>query len=123
MDIFVLVSKVLGIYLVVSGLFLIFRAKTVPLLLKDFFDHPAIGFLTGVILIFLSSMFLLVHNVWNNSWQTIITVFAWLTLLKGLAYIFIPSKLSVMTIKKFRGWANVWGVVAIVIGCYLFYLG
>jgi uncharacterized membrane protein len=123
MDIFVLVSKLLGIYLVVSGLFLILKAKTVPLLLKDFFDHPAIVFLTGVILIFLSSMFLIQHNVWNGSWKTIVTAFAWLVLLKGLAYIFAPGALSEMSIRKFRGWFGAWGILAIIIGVYLFYLG
>jgi hypothetical protein len=122
MDIFVLVSKILGIYLVVSGLFLIIRAKTIPLLLKDFFEHPAVIFLTGVILIFLSSMFLLQHNVWVYSWQTIVTVFAWLVLLKGLTYIFVPSALNSTSIKKFHGWFRLWGVVAVIIGVYLFFL-
>lgn len=122
MDIFVLTSKILGVYLVVSGLFLIFKSKSVPLLLKDFFNHPATVFLTGIILIFLSSMFLIQHNVWGKSWKTVITVFVWLVLLKGLAYVFTPNLLSELSIKKFRGWFGAWGLVAIVAGIYLFRL-
>lgn len=122
MDILVLTSKILGIYLVVSGLFLIFKAKTVPFLLKDFFDHPAIVYLTGIILIFLSSMYLIQYNIWDHTWKTIITIFAWLVLLKGLAYIFLPKTLNEISVRKFRSWFNVWGVVAILVGIYLFRL-
>lgn len=122
MDILVLTSKILGIYLVVSGLFLILKAKTIPILLRDFFDHPAIVYLTGIILIFLSSMFLLQFNIWDYSWRTIVTVFGWLVLLKGLAYIFFPGSLSALAVRKFRGWFGIWGLAAIIIGVYLFCL-
>jgi hypothetical protein len=122
MDILVMTSKILGVYLVVSGLFLIFKAKTVPMLLRDFFDHPAIVFLTGIILIFLSTMFLIQYNVWDKSWHTIVTVFAWLVLIKGLAYIFFPKMLN-ESVAKFRSWFGIWGFAAIIIGIYLFRLG
>ena len=58
MDTTLLVAKILGIYLVISGLFLLIRGKSIPHLLKDFFNHPAIVYLTGVILVFLSSLYL-----------------------------------------------------------------
>jgi hypothetical protein len=122
MDIIILVAKIFGIYLVVSGLFLIFRGKTIPHLLKDFFDHPAIVYLTGIILIFLSSMYLIQYNVWDGTWKTLVTVFAWIVVLKGLAYIFIPQALSEATIKKFRGMFGVYGFIAVVVGLYLFFL-
>lgn len=63
MDTTILIAKILGIYLVISGLFLIIRGKTLAHILKDFFDHPAIVYLTGVILIFLSSIYLLQYNI------------------------------------------------------------
>ncbi len=122
MDILILTSKILGVYLVVSGLFLILKAKTVPALLKDFFDHPAVTYLTGVILIFLTTMFLIQYNVWEYSWKGVVTAFAWIVLLKGLVYVFAPKILS-ESVKRFRGWFGAWGVLAIIIGIYLFYLG
>jgi hypothetical protein len=121
MDIANLVLKVFSIYLVVSGLFLLFKGKTVPLILKDFMDHPATIYLTGVILIFLSSMYLIQYNVWNHSWQTLVTIFAWLVMVKGLAYIFAPKALSEVSIKKSRGLFGLYGFVAVVIGVYLFF--
>ncbi|MCX6702160.1 MAG: hypothetical protein NTX96_03140 [Candidatus Zambryskibacteria bacterium] len=122
MDITILVIKILGVYLVVSGLFLIIKGKTIPHLLKDFFDHPAIVYLTGIILIFLSSMYLIQYNIWNGTWQVLVTIFAWIVMLKGLAYIFVPQLLSEASIKKSRSLFGVYGVVAIAIGLYLFFL-
>ncbi|MDE2399949.1 MAG: hypothetical protein KGL67_03005 [Patescibacteria group bacterium] len=122
MDITILVAKILGIYLVVSGLFLIIKGKTIPHLLQDFFDHPAIVYLTGVILLFLSSIYLLQYNVWDGTWRTLVTVFVWMVLAKGLAYIFMPEILNQNFVKKFRTAFGVYGFVAIVIGIYLFFL-
>lgn len=124
MEISLIVAKILGIYLVISGCFLIFRGKTVPHLLQDFFGHPAIVYLTGVILIFLSSLFLIEHNVWDGTWRTVVTVFMWMVLLKGVAYIFIPETLHKFSGKKvletFK--FNFYGIIAVVVGLGLWYL-
>ncbi|HBD24963.1 MAG: hypothetical protein A2566_00625 [Candidatus Zambryskibacteria bacterium RIFOXYD1_FULL_40_13] len=122
MDITILVSKILGIYLVISGLFLIIKGKSVPHLLKDFFDHPAIVYLTGIILIFLSSMYLIQYNIWDGTWKVLVTIFAWIVMLKGLTYIFAPHALSEASVKKFRGMFGVYGLIAIVVGLYLFFI-
>ena len=122
MDITILTAKILGIYLVVSGLFLLIRGKMVSHLLKDFFDHPAIMYLTGIILIFLSSIYLLQYNTWDGTWRTIITLFVWVVLFKGLAYIFAPRVLSELTVKKFRSAFASYGLIAIAVGLYLFFM-
>ena len=123
MEISLLVAKVLGVYLVVSGCFLIFKGKTLPHLLQDFFGHPAIVYLTGVILIFLSSLFLVEHNVWDGSWRTVVTILMWMTLFKGAAYIFFPEALHRMVNKKILNSLSLYGLIAIIAGVYLFYLG
>ena len=123
MDISLVAAKILGTYLIVSGIFLMFRGKTVPTLLKDFFGHPAVVYLTGIILIFLSSLMLIQNNVWDGTWRTLITIFTWLVLLKGVAYIFIPQTLHKMVSKRMLNSLNLYGLVAVVAGLVLFYLG
>lgn len=122
MDTTILVAKVLGIYLVVAGLFLIVKGKTLPHMLRDFFDHPAVCYLTGIILIFLSSMYLIQYNIWDGTWKTAITVFVWLIMIKGLAYVFVPQTLNEITVKKFRGMFVIYGLIAILVGIYMFLL-
>jgi hypothetical protein len=117
-----LVAQILGVYLVVSGLFLLFKGKTIPHLLRDFFGHPAIVYLTGVILVFLSSVYLIGYNIWDSTWQTLVTIFVWIVLFKGLSYIFWPEILEKMSIYKYKNMFSVYGVIAIAIGLYLFFL-
>lgn len=122
MDVTTLTLKILGVYLVVSGLFILFKGKTIPHLMRDFYDHPATVYLTGVILVFLSTMYLIQYNVWNSSWKTIVTVFVWLVLVKGLLYIFAPKMLNEKIVKKFKGSFGIYGMSAILVGLYLFFL-
>ena len=122
MDISILTLKILAIYLVVSGLFLLFKGKTIPHLLNDFFNHPATVYLTGIILIFLSAMYLIQYNVWDGTWRTAVTIFSWIVFLKGVSYIFFPKILSVMAIKKSRNLFGIYGFISTVVGLYLFFL-
>jgi len=122
MEITLLVAKVLGSYLVVSGLFLLLRGKTVPHLLKDFFGHPAFVYLTGAILLLLSTTYLLDNNTWDGTWRSVITVFMWLTFVKGVAYMLFPETLHITISKKFAGTLNVYGVITVLAGLTLFYI-
>lgn len=122
MDITILVAKILGIYLVVAGLFLLIKGKTIPHLLKDFFDHPAIVYLTGVILIFLSSLYLVQYNIWDGTWRTLVSIFVWLVGLKGITYLFFPQVFSEINVKKYQGMFGAYGFFAIIVGLYLFFL-
>ncbi len=123
MDISLVAAKILGIYLVVGGLMAIFRGKTLPHMLKDFFGHPAVVYLTGVILVFLSSLLLIQNNIWDGSWRTIVTVVTWLVLIKGLSYIFFPEMMQKMVTKKLLDSVSLYGLIAVIVGVYLFYLG
>jgi uncharacterized protein YjeT (DUF2065 family) len=123
MDISLVVAKILGTYLVISGLFLMIRGKTVPHLLKDFFDHPAVVYLTGIILVFLSSLFLIQNNTWDGTWRTLITILMWVVFLKGAGYVLFPEALHRMVSKKALGSLNLYGLIAILAGVFFFYLG
>lgn len=122
MDVLTLTLKLFAIYMVVSGLFLIMKQKSVPLLLKDFFGHPATVYLTGIILIFLSSMYLIQYNIWDGTYRTAVTVLAWAVLLKGIGYIFFPKMLNEIAIKKSKNLFGFYGFLSVMIGLYLFFL-
>lgn len=123
METTLIAAKLLGTYLIISGLFLLFRGKTVPQILKDFFDHPAIVYSAGVFLIVLSSLYLIQNNIWDGTWRTIVTIFAWAAFIKGVAYIFVPEALHKMINKKLLASLNIYGLIAVVAGLSLFYIG
>lgn len=116
-------AQLLGTYLIVSGLFLILRGKTLPHILKDFFGHPAMVYLTGFLLIVLSALYLIQNNIWDGTWRTAVTILAWAVFIKGIAYIFTPNTLQKMVSKKFLKMVNLYGLAAIVLGVSLLYIG
>ena len=124
MDTSILFIKILALYFVISGLFLLLKGKTLPFILKDFFDHPAIVFLTGFILFFLGGAILIQSyaSVSDSMVQILIIIFGWLVLLKGLSYIFMPKTLEKISLKKFDSWFGVLGVFTIIIGIFLFFV-
>lgn len=119
MDTTLVLAKVFSIYFIVSGLYLIFKGKSLPMILKDFFDHQAIVYLTGTILLFLGLVLVLQNNVWDGSWRMLTTIFGWLALAKGLAYLFFPKFLADIPVKRLRPLMIMSGVILILAGGYL----
>ena len=119
METTLLVAKVMGVYLIISGLFLLIRGKSLPMMMKDFFDHPAIVYLTGVILIFISTLYLVGNNVWDGTCNTVVTIFVWMVLAKGIAYVLFPEVLHKVSNNFMVKGLNIYGVVGIVIGLSL----
>lgn len=120
MEYTIVATKVIAIYFVVSGLFVVLKGKTLPLILRDMFEHPAVVFITGVIMVFAGSAMLLNYSAWDGTVRTVVTVFGWAVLLKGLAYVFFPKLLADFPINKFRNWFGFLGLVLIIAGIYLF---
>lgn len=110
----ILIAKVIGVYVIVSGLFLILRGKTLPMLLKDFFEHKAVMFLSGAVLIFVGGVMALQST--GPLWLTII---GWLVLLKGALYILAPEFFMRLFPKKANLPFALIGVICIVIGLFL----
>ncbi|MDP4000804.1 MAG: hypothetical protein Q8P83_01020 [bacterium] len=119
MELTIVIAKVFAIYLVVSGVVLLLRQKTMVHVLKDFFEHPATMWLAGLILVFLGGFLVIQHNVWEGTLETWVTVLAWLVLLKGIAYLLVPDQLAKLGDKLRALWAPA-GLLVIVLGVWLF---
>lgn len=114
MEISSTIGMVLGVYLLVSGVFLITRGKTLPSLLKDFFEHKAIVFLAGAILIFLGGT--LAFQEMQETWVRILGL---AILLKGVVYMLAPEVLEKMNFLRSRRNLSLFGILAIIAGIYL----
>lgn len=114
MEISTTIGSVLGVYLLVSGVFLITRGKTLPALLKDFFDHKAIVFLTGAVLIFLGGT--LAFQEMQEVWVRILGL---AILLKGVVYILAPEVLEKISFLRSRRNLSLFGILAMIAGAYL----
>jgi len=61
------------------------------------------------------------HNVWDGSWRTLVTILSWLTLLKGVMYLFLSHNAYMRMVKVFsdKRWFGVSSVIIILLGLYL----
>lgn len=117
-----LIAQVLGVYLLVSGLFLIFRGKTLAMLLKDLFEHPAVMHLAGAMMVFGGAFLVLRGSSTEDPLSTFVMIISWLILAKGIAYILFPEWLH-KTVKRFSTMSlSMLGAVVAGIGFYLVFI-
>ena len=109
--------KALSVYMVASGLVLMVRGKTLPLMLKDFFAHPAMLWLAGLVLILIGSPL-----AFSAGETLLVTALGWLILAKGVMYILFPELASRFVVKMSRMLLAVLGVVVIAFGVFVYTL-
>lgn len=76
--------------LIVALMFLIRPSELRELKLAVIEDR-GMRFMYAFASIFLGLATVLVHNIWEGNWHTIITVLAWLSLLKGIYLVVYPE--------------------------------
>jgi hypothetical protein len=123
-DISLFLAQVFGLYFVLAGVAILIR-PTSTIELMQLFSNRSTTFMSGFIALVIGVPLVLLHNIWDGSWRVIITVLVWITLLKGIARIYMPDLVA--------SWADtlvayprlvrhmVW--VLVIAGMYLMYLG
>jgi uncharacterized membrane protein len=116
-------AEIWGISLVIIPLALLAKEKHLKTLFNEI-ENDASLFLWGMISLILGLAMVLSFNVWEQSWQVIITILGWLALLKGLCLLFTPEIFKKYT-KKIEGqnWLPIALVVIIFIGLVITYFG
>ena len=98
MEVPVFIAKILGPYCVVVVLGVLFNLKTYKKILEDFYANTALVYLGGALAFVIGLVVVLVHNVWVADWTVIITIFGWMSIVKGIFLLIFPK-----AIIKFSG--------------------
>lgn len=114
----VIIVQTLGAYFIISGLFLIFRQKTLVMMLHELSKNRVLTYVVGIF-ISITGAALILGNVVRDSVTQFIEIISWLILIKGLIYIFFPAVLKSF-IKPFnRITFFLGGLTALAVGIYL----
>lgn len=97
---------------------MLIRRKTFPLLVNDFLKHPALMWLAGFFLIFLSGLIL-----FNGSQTYFITILSSLIFLKGAIYILAPEVFTKYFAKSSKAMVITSGIVVLLLGVIALWLG
>ena len=123
MEISFFLAKVLGWYLIISGLYLLSRQTLVRSVLKDILSQRALLFLFGLITLLLGLLLVVSHNIWVMAWPVVITVLAWITLIIGILRLFYPELIIRMGNSMLNRQYSlaISGLFSIVIGLFLLF--
>ena len=86
-------AELWGISLVVVALALLIKPKHLKNLFAEA-ENEAKLFCWGVATLVIGIAMVLSYNVWEQSWQVIVTILGWLVTIKGLALLFIPEMMK-----------------------------
>jgi len=125
MDISLFLAQVFGIYFVVMGLALVLRGEAIQQTIGEFVSNRALKFFAGIFVLILGILLILTHNIWDGTWRVLITIFAWLTFLKGIFYLLLPVGFfaGLAKVMNRKSWFMGGGLIAILIGAYLLFIG
>ncbi|MFA5038301.1 MAG: hypothetical protein WC732_01325 [Candidatus Omnitrophota bacterium] len=85
-----LLARLIGPFIIVIGLGLILNVRLYGRIAEDFFKSPALVYVIGLFTFVAGLALVNAHNIWEADWTLIITIFGWITLLKGAWLVLWP---------------------------------
>lgn len=119
MEITIFLARLWGSFFIIFGsLFIITRqlGKTIEMT-----DDKAFVISTGYFTLLLGLVTVILHNVWIASWEVVITILGWSTLIKGISKIGFPELIHKQAQRfKKKQWLS--AVFLILFGGWLMYM-
>jgi tRNA threonylcarbamoyladenosine modification (KEOPS) complex Pcc1 subunit len=116
-----LLSKVLGIFVVLIGAMIMIRRQYFLSVFAQFVEQRLTRTVISMAEV-LGGLFLVIgHNDWSSLPAALVTAIGWMALAEGLIYLLLPDALVDRFIRTFNteAWYAVGAVLAIVVGAYL----
>jgi len=106
-------AKIIGLYCVLVGLAMLLKPARCKKMVQDCAQFPAILDVAGVFTLILGLIMIVIHNVWVMAWPVLVTIVAWLVVIKGVVVLFMPE--AVVDLGRKMSSANCCHVVAAIV--------
>lgn len=125
MELSIFLAKVLGLYLVITSLFMLIRHKLLMEMVEEFTESKVCLFVIAIITLILGILLVVSHNVWVMGWPVIITLFSWLFFIVGILRLFLIDKTKTLITWWQKHTKILFSIIIIylIIGCYLLFMG
>lgn len=120
-------AQAMGLYLVIVAIIMLTRARYY----QDILTRTHVGssslVVMGTVGLILGIILVLVHNLWTMEIEVLITLVAWLVLIKSILWLGFPEMMVNYTHKIYQGpgyyiIAIIAGIVGVILMSYGFYL-
>lgn len=121
MELTIFLAKVLGVYMSIIGIAILFRRKHVMLAIFALAKERFAQLIAGTIALLVGLLLVNVHNDWSSTPAAIVSLIGWAAVLKGIFYLFLPeAHLSkVLHALSERSWYLIDGIIVLLVGLYL----
>lgn len=117
-------AKLFGSYLIIMGGIMLLRRELFMQRVKQLMDNDGASLMSAIITLIMGLLLVISHNYWAWDWSLVITLFCWLTLLKGIVLLFFEEFGKTWSARFFA--AKIfypYGVFLVIVGVILLYLG
>jgi len=118
-----ILAEVIGAVLILTGITAV-NKKYITQVMSGLEGSKALSWTVGLITFLMGAVVVALYDVWNSSWEVLVTIIGWLMIIKGAFITLFPNS-SMPLYKKVANSSLVIvaGVIAIIVGLILFYLG
>lgn len=124
MDISIAMARILGIYMVMVIVAMFLQKERFRHLPEAIAGNPALAMTLAVFTLSIGLVMVTLHNLWVADWRVVITLMAWLTLIKGAAWLYIPREMTKIAKSTYKGKSlDITGTLSLLLGLFLIYKG
>jgi hypothetical protein len=87
----IILAQILGLYLIIMSVAMLVNKRYYQDAMIVMLQNSGVMFLTAIITLLLGVLLIVFHNIWVLDWRIVITILAWLGLIKGIVRMFFPK--------------------------------
>ena len=115
----IFLAKLLGIYLLIVAVELIFRRKELEAAVKDFASSKGLLAVSGSLSLLFGLAIVIAHPIYTMDWQGLITLIGYLAILRGIMRITFAARIQKNLSAFFHHWYWVMLLIIIILGVFL----
>jgi len=115
--------KAIGLHFLIIGLSVVLNKKVYKKLIKELAKEPSLlNFIFGFITLIVGILMVLAHNTWSSFPEILVSLYAWIALIKGTTLLVFPTLYKKAIRKMDRDSVlNFVGLVYLALGLYVTY--
>lgn len=123
MELSIFLAKYLGLYFLIVGALWILRRSQFEAIVQDIFSKPGLSGLSGILALLFGLAIAIAHPVWELNWRGLITVLAYLSIVKGILRVAFLKQTDQFALKFLKKgyWISI--AILLVLGVVLTYYG
>jgi hypothetical protein len=120
----IFLAKFFSIYLIVIAILMLVKQHKFIDDMKAMLANHGVTVLANIVTLLLGAFLVAAHNVWMLGWPVLITILAWLTLIKGIVRLFVTDiDVKLGKLIESKTYFYISGVISLIIGLFLGFHG